>query len=452
MTKPTRASNSKSNKKVHIISLGCVKNTVDSEIIAGGLESAGIELVDVAEDANTIIINTCGFIGDAKEESVEIILEAAQLKSHGKLEELLVAGCLSARYKKELTHEMPEVDEFFVTEDFRNIFEYIASKPHLADDPDHRRKLLTPRHYAYLKISEGCDNVCSFCAIPLMRGKQRSRDIESLVNEAKSLVTRGVKEMIVIGQDTTTYGWDLQPKRSLHELLAKLDEVEGLDWIRLHYAHPSHFSRKLIPIFKNAKRLLPYLDIPVQHASSNMLTAMKRGLDADGLRRLLLELRQEIPQLRLRTSVIVGFPGETEEDFDTLLNFLEEIQFDRVGVFTYSEEEDTTGADLEDDVPAEVKIQRMDAVMDIQHSISFNSNQKLVGQELDIIIDSLDPDNDQQMLGRTIWDAPEIDQLVFVSGVYELGSIVKLKIDDAGAYELYASGEGENVLPLGETN
>jgi len=244
----------------------------------------------------------------------------------------------------------------------------------------------------------------------------------------------------------------LQPKRSLHELLAKLDEVEGLDWIRLHYAHPSHISRKLIPIFKNAKRLLPYLDIPVQHASSNMLTAMKRGLDADGLRRLLLELRQEIPQLRLRTSVIVGFPGETEEDFDTLLNFLEEIQFDRVGVFTYSEEEDTTGADLEDDVPAEVKIQRMDAVMDIQHSISFNSNQKLVGQELDIIIDSLDPDNDQQMIGRTIWDAPEIDQLVFVSGVYDLGSIVKLKIDDAGAYEIYASGKGDNVAPLDEIN
>ena len=322
-----------SHKKVHIISLGCVKNTVDSEIIAGGLEAAGIELVDAAEDANTIIINTCGFIGDAKEESVEVILDAAQLKLHGQLDELLVAGCLSARYKNELTKEMPEVDKFFVTEDFRRIFDYIAAKPHLADDPDHRRKLLTPRHYAYLKISEGCDNVCSFCAIPLMRGKQRSRDVESLVKEAHSLVARGVKEMMVIGQDSTTYGWDLKPKRYLHELLAELDQIEGLEWIRLHYAHPSHFSRKLIPIFKNAKRLLPYLDIPVQHASSDMLTAMKRGLDADGLRRLLLELRSEIPHLKLRTSVIVGFPGETEEDFETLLNFLEEIQFDRLGVF-----------------------------------------------------------------------------------------------------------------------
>jgi ribosomal protein S12 methylthiotransferase len=435
-------------KKVHIISLGCVKNTVDSEIIAGGLESAGIQLVDQAEDASTIIINTCGFIGDAKQESVEVILEAAQLKTQGKLEQLLVAGCLSARYKKELTREMPEVDKFFVTEDFRNIFEYIAAKPHLADDPDHRRKLLTPRHYAYLKISEGCDNVCSFCAIPLMRGKQRSREIESLVNEANSLVARGVKEMMVIGQDTTTYGWDLRPKRYLHELLAELDEVEGLEWIRLHYAHPSHFSRKLIPILKNAKRILPYLDIPVQHASTNMLTAMKRGLDSAGLRRLLLELRNEIPQLKLRTSVIVGFPGETEEDFDTLLDFLEEIQFDRLGVFTYSEEEDTSGAELEDDVPPEVKVARMDAVMDLQHSISFNNNQALIGEELDVIIDGPDPDNDAQMLGRTIWDAPEIDQQVIVSGVYEPGSIVKLRIDDAGAYELYASGPGNTFISL----
>jgi len=439
VTKPTRASNSKSNKKVHIISLGCVKNTVDSEIIAGGLESAGIELVDEAEDANTIIINTCGFIGDAKEESVEVILDAAQLKSEGKLEELLVAGCLSARYKKELTAEMPEVDKFFVTEDFRNIFDHIASKPHLADDPDHRRKLLTPRHFAYLKISEGCDNVCSFCAIPLMRGGQRSRDIESLVNEANSLVARGVKEMLVIAQDSTTYGWDLKPKRYLHELLTELDQVEGLEWIRLHYAHPAHFSRKLIPILKNAKRIVPYLDIPVQHASSNMLTAMKRGLDADGLRRLFVELREEIPNLRLRTSVIVGFPGETQADFDTLLDFLEEIQFDRLGVFMYSEEEDTSGAELEDDVPQEVKVDRMDAVMGLQHSISYNKNQELIGQNLDVIIDAPDPENEGQMLGRTIWDAPEIDQVVYIRGSYELGSIQTLMVNDAGPYELYAS-------------
>lgn len=425
--------------KVHIISLGCVKNTVDSEIIAGGLESAGIQLIDSPEDAQTIIINTCGFIGDAKQESVEVILEAAQLKTEGKLKELLVAGCMSARYKDEMTQEMPEVDRFFVTEDYRKIFDHIASKPHLADDPDHRRKLLTPRHYAYLKISEGCDNVCSFCAIPIMRGKQRSRGIESLVEEANMLVGRGVREMMVIAQDSTTYGWDLEPKRYLHELLGELDNISGLDWIRLHYAHPSHFSRKLIPVLKNAHKIVPYLDIPVQHASSDMLTAMKRGLDSAGLRRLLLNLREEIPDLKLRTSVIVGFPGETDADFDTLLDFLEEIQFDRLGVFTYSEEEDTSGAELNDDIPADIKLDRMDAVMDLQHGISFSKNQELIGRELEIIIDSPDPENKNQMLGRTIWDAPEIDQIVYVDGDYEAGTIVKLKIDDAGPYELYAS-------------
>jgi len=430
-------SKSESIKKVHIISLGCVKNTVDSEIIAGGLESAGIDLIDDPNEATTIIVNTCGFIGDAKQESVEVILEAARLKKEGQLKELLVAGCLSARYKKELMKEMPEVDHFFVTEDFRRIFDHIAAKPHLADDPDHRRKLLTPKHYAYLKISEGCDNVCSFCAIPLMRGKQRSREIDSLVKEAHSLVDRGVRELMVIAQDSTTYGWDLKPKRYLHELLAELDKLEGLDWIRLHYAHPSHFSRKLIPELKNAKRILPYLDIPVQHASSNMLSAMKRGLDADGLRRLLLKLRKEVPNLKLRTSVIVGFPGETQEDFDTLLNFIEEIQFDRLGVFMYSEEEDTSGADLEDNVPQEVKLERMDKVMELQHSISFAKNQELIGNELDIIIDTVDPDSDDQRIGRTIWDAPEIDQLVYVSGKPETGSIIKVLIEDAGPYELY---------------
>ncbi len=427
------------HKKVHIISLGCVKNTVDSEIIAGGLETAGIHLVDEAEDADTIIINSCGFIGDAKQESIEVILEAAQLKEQGSLKELLVAGCLSARYKNELEQEMPEVDKFFVTEDFRRIFDHIASRPHLADDPDHRRKLLTPRHYAYLKISEGCDNVCSFCAIPLMRGKQRSRDLDALVQEAHNLTKRGVREMMVIAQDSTTYGWDLRPKRYLHELLAELDQVEALDWIRLHYAHPSHFSKKLIPVFKNAVRILPYIDMPVQHASTKMLTAMKRGLDADGLRRLLLNLRNEIPELKLRTSIVVGFPGEGDDDFNTLMDFLEEIEFDRLGVFTYSEEEDTSGALLDDDVPPEVKVERMDAIMDLQHSISFRKNQELIHRELDVIIDGPDPDDGTQMLGRTIWDAPEIDQVVYVSGKVKPGEIVNVKIDDAGPYELFGT-------------
>ncbi len=428
--------------KVHIISLGCVKNTVDSEIIAGGLENAGIQLVEEPGDAETIIINSCGFIGDAKEESVEVILESAELRKTGSLKQLLVAGCLSARYKRELESEMPEVDRFFVTEDFQRIFQHLTDKPHLAADPDHQRKLLTPRHYAYLKITEGCDNVCSFCAIPIMRGTQRSREIDSLVNEAGSLADRGVRELMVIGQDTTSYGWDLRPKQYLHELLSELDQVDGLDWIRLHYAHPAHFSRKLIPVFRNAKKLLPYLDIPVQHASTEMLTAMKRGLDAEGLRRLLRDLRSGIPDLVLRTSLIVGFPGETEEDFTTLMDFLEEIRFERVGVFTYSEEEDTSAADLDDDVPEEIKRERMDAIMDLQHSLSIDRNQELIGRELDILVDKPDPDIAGQMLGRTIWDAPEIDHNVYLDADLEVGSLVRARITDAGPYELYAEPLG----------
>lgn len=429
--------------KVHIISLGCVKNTVDSEIIAGGLENAGIELVEEVQDAETVIINSCGFIGDAKEESVEVILETAQLKDQGKLDQLLVAGCLSARYKRELEQEMPEVDKFFVTEDFQRIFEHITEKPHLAADPDHQRKLLTPRHYAYLKITEGCDNVCSFCAIPLMRGKQRSKGIDELVKEAFGLASRGVRELMVIGQDTTSYGWDLRPKSYLHDLLKELDQVDGLDWIRLHYAHPSHFSRKLLPVFADAKRIVPYLDIPVQHASTAMLTAMKRGLDAAGLRRLLNDIRAAIPDVALRTSLIVGFPGESEDDFAELMDFLEEIRFERVGVFTYSEEEDTSAADLKDDVDPNVKLERMDRVMDLQHSLSVERNNDLIGRELDIIIDRPDPDEAGNMIGRTIWDAPDIDHVVYLSGDAEAGEIVKATITDAGPYELYASPSDE---------
>lgn len=424
-------------KKVHIISLGCVKNTVDSEIIAGGLERAQMQLVDEPVDADTIIINTCGFIGPARQESVDVILETAELKKTGQLKDLLVAGCLSARYMDELKIELPEVDAFFKTEDFENIFRHVANRKHLADDPEHLRKLMTPRHYAYLKISEGCDNVCSFCSIPIMRGKQRSRTIDSLVEEAKTLAKRGVKELMVIGQDTTTYGWDLQPKAFLHDLLAALDEVEGLEWIRLHYAHPSHFSRKLIPVFANAKRLVPYIDIPVQHGSTKMLTAMKRGLDNAGLRRLIQDIKTGIPGVRLRTSLIVGFPGETDEDFDILMDFLEEVQFDRVGVFTYSEEEGTSGAELKDDVPEEIKIRRQDAIMNLQYGIAQGKNESLIGQTLKVMIDHPDMEQADVFVGRTQWDAPEIDNLVFVEGKVTIGEFCQVKIHSAGPYELY---------------
>ncbi|MCF7801070.1 MAG: 30S ribosomal protein S12 methylthiotransferase RimO [Candidatus Marinimicrobia bacterium] len=424
-------------KKVHIISLGCVKNTVDSEIIAGGLERAKLQLVDDAESADTVIINTCGFIGPARQESVDVILETAELKKTGHLNDLLVAGCLSARYMDELKAELPEVDAFFKTEDFENIFRHVAHRKHLAADPEHLRKLMTPGHYAYLKISEGCDNVCSFCSIPIMRGKQRSRTIDSLVEEATTLAGRGVKELMVIAQDTTTYGWDLQPKRYLHELLTALDDVEGFEWIRLHYAHPSHFSRNLIPVFQNAKRLLPYIDMPVQHGSTRMLTAMKRGLDNAGLRRLIRDIKSGIPDVRLRTSIVVGFPGETDEDFDTLMDFLEEVQFDRVGVFTYSEEEGTSGAELEDDVPEEVKLERQDALMNLQYSIAQEKNDAFIGQTLEVLIDRPDIEQSGTFVGRTRWDAPEIDNIVYVEGPATVGAFEQVKIHSAGPYELY---------------
>jgi len=424
-------------KKIHIISLGCVKNTVDSEIIAGGLERARMQLVDDPAVADTIIINTCGFIGPARQESVDVILETAELKKAGQLKELLVAGCLSARYQTELKAELPEVDAFFKAEDFENIFRHVTKRKHLVDDPEHRRKLMTPPHYAYLKISEGCDNVCSFCSIPIMRGKQRSRTINSLVREAKTLAKRGVKELLVIGQDTTTYGWDLHPKQYLHELLAALDEITGPDWIRLHYAHPSHFSRKLIPVFAHAKHLLPYIDLPVQHGSTHMLRAMKRGLDNAGLRRLIRDIKTNIPDVRLRTSIVVGFPGETEDDFDILMDFLEEVRFDRVGVFTYSEEEGTSGADLNDDVPEELKLQRQDTIMKLQYSIALEKNEALIGQTLKVLIDRPDIEQTGTFVGRTQWDAPEIDNRVYVTGDTKVGTFEQVKIRRAGPYELF---------------
>jgi ribosomal protein S12 methylthiotransferase len=428
----------KIQKTAHIISLGCVKNTVDSEIIMGGLKKANIRILDEAAGADTVIINTCGFIGDAKKESIETILEVVELKKEGSVSQVLVAGCLSARYTDDLKKEIPEVDAFFLTEDFDNIFKHVTHKSHLADDPNHLRSLMTPPHYSYLKISEGCDNVCSFCAIPIMRGLQRSRTIESLVSEANLLAKNGVKELMIIGQDTTTYGWDLKPKQTLHGLLYELDKVEGLKWIRLHYAHPSHFNRKLIPLFANAKRIVPYLDIPIQHASTKMLKNMKRGLDNDGLRRLFTDIRAQIPQVALRTSVIVGYPGETEDDFNTLMDFLEEFKFERLGVFTYSEEEGTSAASDLDDVPEDVKMDRMDAIMDLQHGISWANNQDLIGKELHVIVDKPDPENEGYFIGRTIWDAPDVDNEVIIIGDVNRSDFVRVHITDAGPYELYA--------------
>lgn len=423
------------NKKVNIVSLGCAKNLVDSEIVVGGLKSSGIQVVDEPESADIILINTCGFLDQAREESIDTILAAAELKSSGKARQLLVMGCLSERYPDELKKELPEVDRFFGTRDHQNIVAHISGDRHHRDDPLYLRSLLTPRHYAYLKIAEGCDNGCSFCSIPLMRGLQKSRSIDAIVTEAQELANRGVQELLVIAQDTTSYGWDLQPKKYLADLLNELNHVEGVRWIRVHYAHPAHLSRQTIAALAANDKICRYLDIPIQHASDPVLESMRRGLNRDGIRRRLDQLRKAIPDIRLRTTLIVGYPGETDADFQTLYDFVEEQEFDRLGVFTYSEEEGTMAADLPDDVPRQVKDDRKAAIMDLQNGISQSRNQALVGQRMTVIIDE---NKAGESIGRTEFDSPEIDNIVIVAGELPIGKFADVQITAAGDYHLEA--------------
>ncbi len=423
--------------KIALISLGCAKNLVDSEVLLGGLIHEKFLIEQNPEDADIIIVNTCGFLDTAREESVNIILEAAELKTRGRVEKLVVMGCFSERYGNELRKELPEVDAFFGTHDHAEIISYLTGKPHSKSDPDYFRSLLTPSHYAYLKITEGCDNGCSFCSIPLMRGKQISQPVEWLLGEARRLAGEGVRELLVIGQDTTSYGWDLQPRRYLHHLLDELDQVDGLDWIRLHYAHPAHLHRELIRRFGELRRLVPYIDIPVQHASNRILRRMRRGLDIDGIRKRLDALRNVNPDIVIRTSLIVGFPGETDRDFRELVDFVEEIRFDRLGVFTYSEEEGTSGAQLyEDDVPEQVKFDRMDELMVLQQDISLAKNQKLVGRTEKVLVDA--QPSDGTSTGRTWRDSPEVDNLVVIDAELPIGELAEVRFTDAREYELVA--------------
>ena len=310
------------SNKISLVSLGCAKNLVDSEILIGGLKSEKYEIVTQIDEADTIIINTCGFLDVAREESVDTILECTELKKQGLVEKLIVMGCFSARYDTELRKEIPEVDQFFGTSDHSEILSYLTGKDFKKNDPNYFRSLLTPKHYAYLKIAEGCDNVCSFCSIPMMRGMQRSNTLEQNLIEVQNLSERGVKELLVISQDTTTYGWDLSPKSSLHELMEVIDKVENIEWIRLHYAHPAHLNRKMIDKFKTLNKLIPYVDMPTQHGADNMLKKMKRGLNSSGIKKRIDLLRNANNNISLRTSMIVGFPGETDKDFDDLINFI----------------------------------------------------------------------------------------------------------------------------------
>jgi ribosomal protein S12 methylthiotransferase len=431
---------SQKKDKVNIITLGCSKNLVDSEVLSGHLKASEINVVHENEkkDHNIVIVNTCGFIDKAKEESVNTILEQVELKRKGKLDKVYVTGCLSERYKANLEAEIPEVDAYFGTMELPNILKQfdIDYKAELTGE----RMLSTPSHYAYLKISEGCNRTCSFCAIPLMRGKHVSRTIEDLVQEAEKLVKSGVKEIMLIAQELTYYGLDIYKNRALPELLHRLADVKGLEWIRLHYAYPSKFPLEIIEAMKQRDNICNYLDMPLQHASNNMLKAMKRQITREEMNDIIASIKAIHPEIALRTTLIAGFPGETEEDVEELIAFLQLHRFDRVGIFTYSHEENTSAYDLEDNVPQDVKEERARRIMEVQQEISYERNQEKIGQTFKVLIDKKESG---KYLGRTEFDSVEVDNEVIIQSNKKLnpGTFVNVKITKAYDFDL----EGEIV-------
>lgn len=423
--------------KISVITLGCSKNTVDSERLMKQLKLNDLDVVHNSDDANSVIINTCGFIEAAKEESINTILSAIELKKKGKLNKVIVAGCLSERYMNELKNEIPEVDAFFGTEAYENIVNEFGGN--LKYELLGERVLTTPKHYAYLKISEGCDNPCSFCAIPLMRGLHKSRPMEDLIIEAKSLAKQGVKELIIIGQDTTDYGKDIYQKRNLAKLLRNLSLIDGIEWIRLLYVYPSHFPDDLIDEIANNPKILKYIDIPLQHISDNVLRSMRRGITKRRTIELISILKKRIPNLTLRTTFIVGYPAETEKDFYELINFVKEIKFDRVGVFTYSVEENTASFILGDPITNEIKEDRKAKIMEIQKEISEEKNREFVGTTMKVLIDEFDGSN---FIGRTTRDAPEVDGEVIITTKKEtltIGEFYNIEIVDSNEYDLFGN-------------
>jgi len=423
---------SQPNQKLNMISLGCAKALVDSELLLGGLKNAQFDITQEPEEADTIVVNTCGFLDIAREESIETILQAAELKKSGNLKQLVVMGCLSERFPEELAKEIPEVDRFFGSKNIHQVTSFLTGKDYAKDDPLFYRSLMTPGHYAYLKIAEGCDNGCSFCSIPLMRGLQKSRPIDSIMWEAEKLVDQGIKEMLVIAQDSTSYGWDLTPKVYLSDLIKELDTLD-IEWIRLHYAHPAHLSQRIIDAMANSKKVCRYLDMPIQHGSDKILKSMRRGLGKDGIRDRVLRLREAIPDIRIRTTLIVGYPGETDDEFKQLYDFIEEMEFDRLGIFTYSEEEGTLAEALKDDVPTDVKHERKVEIMDLQANISSEKNNAMIGETLKVLVDK---SGDTVSVGRTEFDSPEIDNIVHIKASVPKGEFVQIKIDSANEFEL----------------
>ena len=425
-------------KKINIITLGCSKNTVDSEHLAAQLAEVGYKIVFDSDrtDADVVVINTCGFIGDAKQESIDTILRAAQLKSEGRIEELFVVGCLSQRYADELRPELPEVDDFFGVNDWADIVARLGAKYN--KEVETRREISTPSHYAYLKISEGCNWMCGYCAIPLIRGRHKSVPMEQLVAEAELLAEKGVRELMVIAQDTTYYGVDLYGERKLAELLERLCRIEKIEWIRLHYAYPTDFPDQVIEVMAREKKICRYLDIPFQHISDNQLKAMKRRHTKADAYTLVDKLRKAIPDIALRTTLLVGYPTETEDDFAELMQFVRDCRFDRLGVFAYSEEEGTYSAtQLSDDVEEDVKQSRVERIMRLQERISLENNARRIGQKMRVIIDRKEGDF---YIGRSEYDSPEVDQeLVIDSQGKRLmrGKFYEVEITDAEDYDLY---------------
>ena len=421
--------------KINVITLGCSKNTYDSEVLMGQLKANGKDVAH-EQEGNIVVINTCGFIDNAKEESVNTILEYVDKKEQGLVDKVFVTGCLSERYRPDLEKEIPDVDQYFGTTELPLLLKALGA--------DYKHELLgerlttTPKNYAYLKIAEGCDRPCSFCAIPLMRGKHVSQPIEKLVKEAEGLAKNGVKELILIAQDLTYYGLDLYKKRNLAELLENLAKVEGIEWIRLHYAFPSGFPMDVLDLMKREPKICNYIDIPLQHISDDILKSMKRGTTKEKTTKLLQEFRERVPGMAIITTLIVGYPGETQEDFEILRDWVQEMKFERLGCFTYSHEENTGAFALVDDVPQEVKQARAAEIMDLQSQISWDLNQEKIGQTFKCVIDRKEG---QYFIGRTEFDSPDVDNEVLIDAskfYLKTGDFVNLKITDATEFDLYA--------------
>lgn len=425
--------------KVNVVTLGCSKNVVDSEILMGQLKANNFEVEHEAkkDDSSIVIINTCGFIDNAKQESIDTILRFADAKAQGKVDKLYVTGCLSERYKPELEKEIPTVDAYFGTRDLPHLLKTL--KANYKQELVGERLLTTPRHFAYFKVSEGCDRPCSFCAIPLMRGNHISTPIEELVKQAKNLAKNGTKELLLIAQDLTYYGLDIYKKRNLSELLNQLSDVEGIEWIRLHYAFPSGFPMDVLDVMNERKNICNYLDMPLQHISDNMLKSMRRGTTKQKTIDLVNKIRDKVPGIALRTTLIAGYPGETESDFEEMKNWVEASRFDRLGIFTYSHEENTHAYKLIDDVDEAVKQERAETIMEIQQGISFELNQEKIGKDFSVLVDKKEGDF---YLARTEFDSPEVDNEVLISAkdtYLRVGDFANVKITGAEDYDLYAN-------------